>query len=154
MNVQAICDKHKRFLWAHPVNKGSSHDSAAFAGTKLIELLKEQAIHLKRQGLFLVADLAYPLYSFLQVPYDQKEVEVDPVGAKDAYNYYQSSDRIWIECSFGKFIMQWGLFWRTLWFDSLKKTGNIILAAMLLHNFIVESRLASKRRQDDDEAYF
>ena len=31
LNVQAICDKKKRFHWCYPSNKGSTHDSAAFA---------------------------------------------------------------------------------------------------------------------------
>jgi hypothetical protein len=30
LNVLAICDKFKRFLWCTPVNKGSCHDSTAF----------------------------------------------------------------------------------------------------------------------------
>jgi hypothetical protein len=30
LNLQAICDKFKRFLWCAPVVKGSCHDSTAF----------------------------------------------------------------------------------------------------------------------------
>jgi DDE superfamily endonuclease len=41
LNVQAICDRRKRFLWCYPSNKGSTHDSAAFASSKLYDLLKE-----------------------------------------------------------------------------------------------------------------
>ena len=152
LNVQAICDKHKRFLWCHPTNKGSSHDSSAFGGTRLIELSKEHAELLSDQGLHLVGDSAHPLHSFLQVPCDQQEVEQDPVGANDAYNCFLSGNRIWIECAFGELVMRWGVFWRTLRFDSILKSGNVILAAMLLHNFIVENRLAKKNT--DDEIYF
>jgi len=132
------------------MNKGSSHDSSAFGNTKLIELLKEKAQQLLEQGLFLNGDSAYPTYSFLQVPYDQQEVKADPVGAKDAYNYCHSANRIWIECAFGELIMRWGCFWRTLRFNSLEKNGRVIYAAMLLHNFIVDSRLNST----DDDQYF
>jgi len=130
------------------MNKGSSHDSAAFAGSKLLDLLKEKAHHLKREGLFLNGDSAYPLYSFLQVPYDQVEAQDDPVGAKDAFNYYHSANRIWIECAFGEFIMRWGMFWRTLRFDSVFKSGQVIHAAMLLHNFIIEARMAEDQEAD------
>ena len=35
LNVQAICDRIKRFLWCYPSNKGSTHDSAAFANSRL-----------------------------------------------------------------------------------------------------------------------
>ena len=150
LNVQAICDKHKRFLWVAPMNKGSSHDSSAFGNTKLIELLKEKAQQLLEQGLFLNGDSAYPMYLFLQVPYNQQEVKADPVGAKDAYNCYHSANHIWIECAFGELIMRWGCFWRTLRFNSLEKNGRVIYAAMLLHNFIVDSRLNST---DDDQCF-
>jgi len=84
LNLQAICDKNKRFLWALIMNKGSLHDSAAFAASKLLDLLKEKAHHLKQEGLFLNGDSPHPLHSFLQVPCDQVEVQGDPVGARDA----------------------------------------------------------------------
>jgi len=141
LNVQATCDNHKRFLWCHPMNKGSSHDSSAFAGTKLIELL---------QGLHLVDDSAHPLCSFLQVPCDQQDVKRDPLGGLDAYNYHLSGNRIWIECAFGELVMRRRIFWRTLRFD-IFKSGNVVLAAMLLHNFIVENRLANNK---DEEIFF
>jgi len=134
------------------MNKGSSHDSSAFGNTKLFDLLKEQADNLRKEGLFLVGDSAYPIYSFLQVPYDQQEVENDPVGAKDGCNYHLSADRIYIECAFGELVMRWGIFWRTLRFN-LKKNGNIILAAMLLHNFIIESGWETDN-VDEEQAYF
>ena len=71
------------------MNKGSSHDSSAFGNTKLFDLLKEQADNLRKEGLFLVSDSAYPIYSFLLVPYDQHKVENDPVGPRmDATTIY------------------------------------------------------------------
>jgi len=150
LNVQAICDKNKRFLWVSPMNKGSSHDSSAFGNSRLIDLLREKADKLREQGLFLNGDSAHPICSFLQVPCDTQEVKDNPVGAKDAYNCCHSANRIWIECAFGELIMRWGIFWRTLQFSSLKKNGNVMCAAMLLHNFIVESRLSSS---EDDQLF-
>jgi hypothetical protein len=44
--------------------------------------------------------------------------------------------------------MRWGIFWRTLQFDILK-VGDIIKAAMLLHNFIVDEREAKGFREED-----
>ena len=152
-NVQATCDKHKRFLWAHPMNKESTHDSMAFARTRLIELLKEQATKLKEQGLFLVGDSAHPLCSFLQTPHDQQDMQDDCDRVKDAHNCCLSANRIWIECSFGEFIMRWGMFWRTLRFG-LVKNGNVISAAMLLHNFIVEWRMTDKEQSGSEKQHF
>jgi DDE superfamily endonuclease len=54
LNVQAICDKHKRFLWCYPSNKGSTHDSAAFAGSRLHDLLVEVATSLKNLVFLLL----------------------------------------------------------------------------------------------------
>jgi hypothetical protein len=35
--------------------------------------------------------------------------------------------------------MRWGIFWRTLHFD-LQLVGDIVMAAALMHNFIVDER--------------
>jgi DDE superfamily endonuclease len=39
LNVQAICDRSKQFLWCNPTNKGSTHDSSAFTMSRLYDLL-------------------------------------------------------------------------------------------------------------------
>ena len=58
---------------------------------------------------------------------------------EDVYNYYHSNSRIKIECAFGEFIMRWGIFWRKLQMD-LASVGDIISAAGLVHNFIIDER--------------
>ena len=149
LNVQAICDRQKRFLWCYPMNKGSTHDSAAFGGSQLIELLKELAPELEQQGLFLVGDAAYALASYMMVPYDKTELDDDPLKIRDSFNYYLSACRIFIECAFGELVMRWGMFWRTMRFSSLKKTGRVIQATMLLHNFIVDERAITVNNSDE-----
>jgi hypothetical protein len=47
--------------------------------------------------------------------------------------------------------MRWGIFWRTLRFD-LPMCGDIILAAMLLHNFIIDKQEGAK--DTEEETYF
>ena len=74
--------------------------------------------------------------SFLLTPY--KINFNDPHWkSKDDFNYYLSSARIWIECAFGELIMRWSIFWRRLLFD-VEFCGDIIMASMLLHNFIID----------------
>ena len=34
LNVQAMCNKRKIFLWSNPTNKGSCHDQTAWTGTR------------------------------------------------------------------------------------------------------------------------
>ena len=43
LNVQAICDRKKRFLWCLTGHKGGTHDSKAFFETKLYDLLESMA---------------------------------------------------------------------------------------------------------------
>lgn len=141
LNVQAICDRLKRFLWCYPSNKVSTHDSALFGGSRLCDLLKEAAISqmLYDMGFFLAGNSAYPLSPFPVTPYDGDETNGDIVDrAKDSFNFHLSSFRIYIECAFGELVMRWGIFWRTLRFD-LKKSTKIIHICMLLHNHIIDS---------------
>lgn len=135
LNMQAICDSHKRIIWLSSGHKGSVHDSAAFAETMLIELLKSKADFLFDNRLFIIGDSAYTLASYLLTPHDNASSQ----SMEDDFNYYHSSCRINIECAFGEIIMRWGIFWRKLQF-SLKETGKIINAAILLHNFLIDKR--------------
>ena len=146
LNVQAICDRTKRFLWANPSNKGATHDSAAFVGSRLWDLLLECSVEMEERGIFIAGDSACGLTPFLVVPHEQDEVKQDRLQVRDSFNFHLSSCRIYIECAFGELVMRWGIFWRTLQFD-LKKSQKIISVAMLLHNFIID-------HDRDERSYF
>jgi hypothetical protein len=135
LNVQAICDRNKRFLWCSTGHKGGTHDSRAFFETNLYDLMESLSEDLKEQGLYLAGDSAYALAVFLLTPFNNP----GPKSIEDAFNFYHSSSRIFIECAFGELVMRWGIFWRRLCFNPTK-VGSIIHCAMLLHNFIVEQR--------------
>lgn len=113
INMQAICDRQKRFTWLS-FHQGSSHDSFAWSQTQLRDLLDEMAPLLKEHGLFIVGDSAYPLSSYLQVPYDNAQ----PGSVEDSFNFWLSNSRIRIECAFGELVMRFGIFWRSLRFKS------------------------------------
>ncbi|CAJ1959281.1 unnamed protein product [Cylindrotheca closterium] len=144
LNVQAMCDKAKYFLWCFPANKGSTHDSTAFANSTLFDILRSKAEELRKRDLFVAGDSAYGLTSFLMTPYDKEEMKHDDLDMKDAFNFYLSSCRIYIECAFGELVMRWGILWRTLHFR-LKKCMEIIRVCMLLHNFILDHQEESER---------
>ncbi|KAL7451526.1 hypothetical protein ACHAWC_003355 [Mediolabrus comicus] len=135
INVQAICDKQKRFTWLS-FHQGSAHDSFAWSQTKLSDLLEEIEPILKKYGFYFVGDSAYPLCVYLLVPYD----DADAASQNDAFNFWLSNSRIRIECAFGELIMRFGIFWRSLRFRSLDKCNRVIRAAALLHNFLIDSR--------------
>jgi hypothetical protein len=147
LNVQAIVDSYKRFIWVSTGHNGSAHDSTAFACTELYELLKSKAAWLLQNGLFIVADSAYNLASWLINPYPNVTIVQD---AKDNFNFWLSNSRIRVECAFGELIMRWGIFWRTILFD-LDRVGPIIMAAMHLHNFLINERLAEAEKDGEEE---
>jgi DDE superfamily endonuclease len=150
LNVQGMCDLSKRFIWAYPTSKGSTHDSAAFSAARLYDLLIEKSNEFLKRGIFIAGDSAYSLTPFMITPYDSTEMKEDVDGAMDSFNYHLSKCRIFIECAFGELIMRWGIFWRTLLF-SLKKCAKVIQVGMLLHNFIIDCREADDK---DDEEFF
>lgn len=135
LNVQAICDRSKKFLWCYTSNKGSTHDSTAFTNSRLYSLLTQKADALQEAGFYIVGDSAYNLTPFLLVPYSTDEVRQAPTEMCDTFNFFLSSSRIFIECAFGELVFRWGILWRTLGFN-LVKSQKIIQVCMHLHNHI------------------
>jgi hypothetical protein len=146
LNVQAICDSSKSIIWVSTGHKGSTHDSSAFFETSLHDLLWELADWLISCGLFLIGDSAYTLLSFFLIPFESSATALG--SPQDGFNFWHSNSRIRIECAFGEIIMRWGIFWRPLRFK-LHQCGDIINAALLLHNFLV-----NERETGSDDNYF
>ena len=139
LNVQAICDRSKKFLWCYTSNKGSTHDSSAFTNSRLYSLLSEKVHFLEADGYYIVADSAYNLTPFILIPYSTDEVQRDRSDMCDAFNFFLSSSRIHIECAFGEMVFRWGILWRTLCFN-LAKCQKIIQVCMLLHNHVKDEQ--------------
>jgi len=149
LNVQVICDKEKRVLWRSINARGGEHDSKAFKATRLWDKLTEAAkdpesfLNKNRLGihLYLIADLAYALRSFLITPYHNAVSG----SAEDAFNYYHSCNRIVIECCFGEIYARWGIFWKPLHYH-VRHHKHVIDAAFKLHNFIINYGIQNKKR--------
>ena len=123
-------------MWASYSNNGSSHDSSAFRSTKLYNrTLKELKDTLFQHSLFIIGDSAYAIESYLIPPYDNAKSK----SVEDTFNYFHSSARITVECTFGELDRRWGIFWKPICY-SLKNTCIIIEGAMHLHNFLVNNR--------------
>ena len=135
INVQVIVDKSKRVLWRYIGEKGSSHDSPVFHESSLGRFFEFHAQDLFRHGIYLVGDSAYALRSYLLTPYDN----ASPGSKEDAFNFYLSSNRIYVECAFGEIDRRWGIFWKPLQ-TSLTNHRYVIDAGLRLHNFIVDFR--------------
>ena len=152
LNVQVIVDRLKRVLWYSVRAKGSEHDSAAFKATNLysqLEMLWETNRSIRNNGygitFYLVGDSAYALRPFLVTPYDSAL----PGSAEDAFNYYQSASRIYVECAFGEITLRWGIFWTPLQFH-ISKHRYVIDAAFRLHNLLVDYRERNGKKSDLD----
>lgn len=117
-----------------------------FFETSLYDLLWELAAWLLCSRFFLIGDSAYSLYSFFLIPFEKDAAT--PASPQDGFNFWHSNSRIRIECAFGEIIMRWGIFWRPLRFK-LSRCGDIINAALLLHNFLV-----NERETASDDNYF
>lgn len=147
LNVQAVVDSKKRFLFASPSHVGSANDARAWAETGLSRKLDSMEEILIEHKLWLAGDSAYPLRSFMMTPYSKKEARYE--SAEDNFNFWHSNSRIRVECAFGEFIMRWGLFWKKLQLP-LAKIGPIILSAMKVHNFLVDQREGGAERDDGE----
>jgi hypothetical protein len=135
INVQVIVDKNKRVLWRYIGEKGSSHDSLVFNESKLGRNLVDLASELRAKGLYIVGDSAYAIRSYLLTPYDGAQ----PNSKEDAFNFFLSSMRIYVECTFGEVDRRWGILWRPLE-GNLAQHKYTIDSCLKLHNFIVDFR--------------
>jgi hypothetical protein len=135
VNVQVIVDKNKRILFRSIMSRGAEHDSTAFRNSGLYEWLLRNYRRLVDNGYHFICDSAYAIKSFLHPPYDN----VAHASAEDNYNYFHSSSRIIVECTFGEIDLRFGIFWQPLRY-ALKFNCSIIDACFILHNFIVKHR--------------
>jgi hypothetical protein len=90
LNVQAMVDSDKTFLWYSASTVGSTHDSTAFGLSDLHAKLEQNMLD---SEFFIVGDDAYGLRSYLMTPCGSPMTK-----EKDSYNFYQSRCRINVEC--------------------------------------------------------
>jgi len=139
-NLQVICDSNHTILWASIRCVGSTHDSTAFAATKLAEVLRDEDHPFTKYGAWIAADDAYSgcaaaMHNNMLTPYKGVNLDV----WRDAFNFWQSSVRIVVECTLGELIARWGIFWRKLRMD-IALAGEVIQCCCRLHNLCVEDR--------------
>jgi hypothetical protein len=135
VNVQAVVSKDKRVIARSILARGAEHDSSAFKKSGLHQWCLANWRLLATNGFYFIGDSAYSLRSFLITPFDNAVHGT----AEDDYNYFHSSSRISVECTFGEIDLRWGILWRPL-HCSLRTNCKIIDACMRLHNFIVDHR--------------
>lgn len=132
LNMQAVCDARRRFLWVDIKYPGSTSDYFAFDQSSL-KIQLEQAGFLRR-GLCLFGDAAYANSPYMCTPFRSA------TGTKDDFNFFQSQLRINIECAFGMLVHRFGMLRKAFPMGvSISNTNSAILALCKLHNFCIES---------------
>jgi hypothetical protein len=128
----AICDADRRFLYADISFAPQTHDSTAWGSSEL-------GIRVQNGDLpypfFLNGDAAFALGPSMITPSNN-----DP--ALDAFDFWQSSNRMAIECAFGILVRRWGVLWRPLR-QKFARRAPLIGALMRLHNFCIDERLGN-----------
>ena len=133
LNLQAICDANKRFLFFSVLCPGSTHDSLAFDMSSLGRRIAKEGM---LKPYWIAADNAYRASEFIVVPWPGRNLDV----AKDSFNFWLSNSRITIEGAFGILTQRWGIFWRPLP-CTLDLSIWIIGTCILLHNLCIDARV-------------
>ena len=137
LNMQAICDARRRFIWVDIQFPGATSDYFAFEQSELFQRLQEEGFI--KPGLCLFGDAAYCNAPFMCAPFRNVQTEDGDVS-KDAFNFYQSQLRIVIECAFGMLVHRFGMLRKPFPVNiSVSKVNAAMLALCKLHNFCIDS---------------
>jgi hypothetical protein len=130
----AICDYHRRFTFVDISHASCTHDSTAWEATELGQRIVAGDLP---QPFFLNGDAAFTLSNSMIVPSTGD-------ASLDDFDFYQSSNRMAIECAFGILVRRWGVLWRPLGV-AFSRRAPLIVALMRMHNFCIDERLEAGR---------
>ena len=147
--VQAMCDADALFTWAALEFQGSCHDSTAFTSTPFFHDIDTHV----PGGYYIAADDAYVCSEKVLTPYSGSHDHHAPEDTFNPNYYHSSTNRIIVECAFGRLVRRWGILWRPLQ-NSLKHNTQVISVCMLLHNYCtrrgyLEARACREPKETD-----
>ena len=156
MLVTAVCDADRRFTYWDFGCTPTTHDSTAFSQSSLGRKIATKGLP---GEFFLNGDSAYAVGPHMVVPFGK--------AAQTDFDFYQSSNRMAIECAFGVLIrrsalpfippshtpshlsflfvlvIRWGILWRPLEVAHARR-GSLIGCLMRLHNFCIDHRISEE----------
>jgi len=131
VNLQAVADAQRRFIYGSVTSPGSEGDQKAWACTSLGDWLESNPLP---PGYYFLADEAYKADEHCVTPYPGQDLPPD----KDNFNHLQCTVRSSaIECAFGRLVGIFGIFWRP-WRGTTGKFGKVVLAAMKMSNVLID----------------
>lgn len=128
LNVQALCDAKKRFLFVSCKTPGKTNDLKAYQHSCLCELIESLP-----PGFWVGGDAAYVCTDHLIVPYPGQKLDT----RRDSFNFYLSQLRVRIENAFALLVGRWGILWRPLRMR-LRHQPPVLKCLFKLHNFCIE----------------
>ena len=132
LNMQAVCDAKRRFLWVDIRYPGTTSDFFAFDQSSLKDKLEQPGF--LHSGLCLFGDAAYANSPYMCSPFRSA------TGTQDDFNFFQSQLRITIECAFGMLVHRFGILRKAFPVNvTVSKTNTAVLALCKLHNFCIQS---------------
>ncbi|XP_043478349.1 putative nuclease HARBI1 [Leptopilina heterotoma] len=143
INLMAICDAKARFLIVDVGGEGRRSDSGVLRSSEFFKRLINNNLHippaepLGENGPIapnvFVADEGLCGFTSVLTPYARSG---DLNNMMKVFNYRLSRARRIVECAFGILVARWRVFARKI-IASVSTTKKIILAAIVLHNFIL-----------------
>mmetsp|Transcript_8719 Transcript_8719/g.24042 ORF Transcript_8719/g.24042 Transcript_8719/m.24042 type:complete len:276 (+) Transcript_8719:641-1468(+) len=133
--VQAVVDALARFVYVWADAPGSCHDSACFSACPLAFAL---GLGLMDPKYFIIADSAYRDEEWMLTPFTHPRKGAQPEDEK-LFNAILSGHRQVSERAFALLVKKWLVFQRPLQMEP-DKVGRIVVAAMILHNFCIDTR--------------
>ena len=134
---QVVADAKLRVRFAAVNSMGSTHDMTSYDLTDLCQKIRAGKLPGK---YYLSTDDAYQSGDQHVVPFGGKNL----APYQDAYNYYQSSQRIVVECTLGVVQARWGVLWRPLRCQ-LYLVPYVVMACFALHNLCIDAGMAMER---------
>jgi hypothetical protein len=135
LNLQAICDSKKRFLYLSIIFPAATSDFLAFEASPFLQKLEQQGF--LAEGLCLFGDNAYVNRYYMATPYPN----VAQNSQKDNYNFYHSQIRINIECAFGILVSRFGIIRKPLPTGfTMKKIAALMNCLCCIHNFVIDTK--------------
>jgi DDE superfamily endonuclease len=142
IQLQLVCDSKLMITDAYTGYPGSVHDARVFRLSPLQQLLTSSNIP---EEYHIIGDSAYPLSSFLMVPYrDNGHLTAEQIK----FNKVHSSTRVVVERCIGLLKCKWRRL-KYLDMSCIDQVPTTIIACCVLHNFILFTD-----HMDDDESDF
>lgn len=137
VNVQAICDSEKRFLYGSHMTTGSTHDSTAWNVTEVSTDLDAGKL---RHDFWLAGNAAYAAGPHMVTPWPGRHLSEE----KDSFNFRHSNSRITIECAFGILQNRFGMLRRKI-DTALARAKDLVFVCMAPHNLCIDAQLRDDR---------